>query len=204
MRSKMRILFYARKNYVNKSGEVGIMVRVTINGKSIQFSSEVTVNPKLWDVKLRKVTGDSEDAKKVNSNLEDIKMTLKIYFREKERFEPSVSPTMIRDAFVGVKEKQYMLMEIFKQHNEDLKSLIGKTIGECTYNRYERTRMRLVNFMEYKYNISDIAIKDINYSFITDSETYLRTVSSNGTNATAKFMQQFKRIVIRTKNNGWI
>lgn len=77
MRSKMRILFYARKNYVNKSGEVSIMVRVTINGKSTQFSSEVTVNPKLWDVKLRKATGDSEEAKKVNSNLEDIKMTLK-------------------------------------------------------------------------------------------------------------------------------
>ena len=168
MRSKMRILFYARKNYVNKSGEVGIMVRVTINGRSTQFSSEVTVNPKLWDVKLRKATGDSEEAKKVNSNLEDIKMTLKIYFREKERFEPSVSPAMIRDAFVGVKEKKYMLLEIFKQHNEDLKSLIGKTISECTYNRYERTRMRLADFMEYKYNISEIAIKDINYSFITD------------------------------------
>jgi site-specific recombinase XerD len=111
---------------------------------------------------------------------------------------------MIRDAFVGVKENKHMLLEVFEQHNKDMESLIGKTIAQCTFNRYERTRKRLADFMLHRYKISDIAIKNIDYSFITDFENYLRIASNNGNNATAKFMQQFKRIVIRAKNNGWI
>ena len=40
--------------------------------------------------------------------------------------------------------------------------------------------------------------------FITDFETYLRTVSLCNENTTAKFMQTFRMIVIMAKNNGWI
>lgn len=40
--------------------------------------------------------------------------------------------------------------------------------------------------------------------FITDFETYLRTICNCSANTTAKFMQFFKRIVIIARNNGWI
>lgn len=58
--------------------------------------------------------------------------------------------------------------------------------------------------MKAKYNITDIALKEINHMFITDFETYLRTVSLCNENTTAKFMQTFRMIVIMAKNNGWI
>ena len=35
---------------------------------------------------------------------------------------------------------------------------------------------RMEEFMKAKYNITDIALKEINHMFITDFETYLRTV----------------------------
>lgn len=59
-------------------------------------------------------------------------------------------------------------------------------------------------FMKAKYNITDIALKEINHMFITDFETCLRTVGLCNENTTAKFMQTFRMIVIMTKNNGWI
>jgi hypothetical protein len=39
MSSTFKILFYVRKNYVNKNRKAGIMIRVTLNGEICQFSS---------------------------------------------------------------------------------------------------------------------------------------------------------------------
>ena len=70
--------------------------------------------------------------------------------------------------------------------------------------KYDRCYSRIEEFMKAKYNITDIALKEINHMFITDFETYLRTVSLCNENTTAKFMQTFRMIVIMAKNNGWI
>ena len=35
--STFKILFYVRKNYVNKNGKTGIMIRITLNGEISQF-----------------------------------------------------------------------------------------------------------------------------------------------------------------------
>lgn len=70
--------------------------------------------------------------------------------------------------------------------------------------KYDRCYRRMEEFMKAKYNITDIALKEINHMFITDFETYLRTVSLCNENTTAKFMQTFRMIVIMAKNNGWI
>jgi hypothetical protein len=37
MKSTFRILFYVRRNYVNKNGETGIMVRITLDYSENSF-----------------------------------------------------------------------------------------------------------------------------------------------------------------------
>ena len=39
-KSTFKILFYLRKNYVNKEGKASIMIRITVNGEMSQFSSK--------------------------------------------------------------------------------------------------------------------------------------------------------------------
>lgn len=58
--------------------------------------------------------------------------------------------------------------------------------------------------MSHKYNVSDIALKEISHMFITDFENYLRIECSCNANTTAKFIQSFRRVIIIAKNNGWI
>ena len=62
MRSTFKILFYVRKNYVNKSGKVGIMVRITLNGEISQFSSKLDIDPKSWNTKSGKILLDFVNA----------------------------------------------------------------------------------------------------------------------------------------------
>lgn len=42
-KSTFKILFYLRKNQVNKDGTVSIMVRLSVNGEVAQFSSKLMI-----------------------------------------------------------------------------------------------------------------------------------------------------------------
>ena len=57
-KSSFKILFYLRKNYVNKEGKASIMIRITVNGEMSQFSSKLDVEPSLWNTKLGRLSGN--------------------------------------------------------------------------------------------------------------------------------------------------
>lgn len=203
-KSTFKILFYLRKNQVNKDGLVSIMVRLTVNGDVAQFSSKLNINPENWDVTLGRAKGNSIKARQMNELLEDIRASLKNHYRDIEMQETYVTAEKVRNAFLGITTRQRTLLELFKKHNDDARKLVGISKSAATLSKYDRCYKRLEEFMKARYNISDIALKEINHMFITDFENYLRTESKCNENTTAKFMQTFKMIVIVAKNNGWI
>lgn len=204
MRSTFKILFYARKNYLNKQKKIGIMVRITLNGKKSQFSSTLDVDPEMWDAQSGKATGKSVDAKLLNARLDEIRAILILHHREIEKFESHVTAEKIRNAFLGKEENKQMLLEVFKQHNEDLKKRVGKTITEKSISKYNLSRNRVAGFIKQKYHISDIALKELKYKFINDFQNYLLSDCNYSINSTAKHLQRFKKIITLAFNNGWI
>lgn len=203
-KSTFRILFYVRKNQVNKQGKASIMIRLTINGDTSQFSSKLEVEPELWDVSGQKMNGNSLKARQLNSLLDDVRTSLKNHFHDIETHEAYVTAEKVRNAFLGITVRQQTLLGTFRKHNEDVQKLVGISKSAATYAKYDRCMRRLEEFMQAKYRIRDIALKEISHVFITDFENYLRTESGCNENTTAKFMQTFRMIIIMAKNNGWI
>lgn len=203
-KSTFRILFYLRKNYLNKSGKAGIMIRLTVNGDMVQFSSKLDIEPSLWDTKAGKAAGNSVKARQMNSMLEDIRTALSNHYRYVESRDSFVTAEKVRNAFLGYEVRQQTLLKLFKQHNEDASKLNGISKAPATLVKYDRTYRRLEEFMKVKYKVSDIALREIDHKFVTDFEFYLRTVSRCNENTTGKFMQIFRKIVLIAKNNGWI
>ena len=203
-KSTFKILFYLRKNYVNKEGKASIMIRITVNGEMSQFSSKLDVEPRLWDTKLGRLSGNGAKARQVNNMLDDIRTALNNHYRYIESRDSFVTAEKVRNAFLGYEVKQQTLLELFKQHNEDAEKLCGISKAPATLVKYDRTYRRLEEFMKVKYRISDIALREIDHKFVTDFEFYLRTVSRCNENTTGKFMQIFRKIILIAKNNGWI
>mgnify|MGYP002656831033 CR=1 FL=1 len=61
-KSTFKILFYLRKNQVNKDGTVCIMIRLSLNGEITQFSSKLSVKPDAWDTVLGKAKGNTHSS----------------------------------------------------------------------------------------------------------------------------------------------
>lgn len=203
-KSTFKILFYLKKNQVNKDGTVSIMVRLSVNGEVAQFSSKLNIDPKAWDVSMGKAAGNSMKARQLNELLDNMRSAIKNHYHDIELHEAFVTAEKVKNAFLGYTTKQRTLLELFKKHNEDAQKLVGISKTAATLAKYDRGYRRMEEFIKYQYNLSDIALKEINHMFITDFETYLRSVSKCNENTTAKFMQTFRMIVIIAKNNGWI
>ena len=72
MRSTFRVLFYT-KNQAIKNGRVPIMGRITVNGTTASFSCKRDVPLALWDARGNCAKGKSEEARRLNQELENIK-----------------------------------------------------------------------------------------------------------------------------------
>lgn len=71
MRSTFRVLFYT-KNQAIKNGRVPVMGRITVNGTTASFSCKRDVPLALWDAKGNCAKGKSEEARRLNRELENI------------------------------------------------------------------------------------------------------------------------------------
>lgn len=140
------------------------------------------------------MSGSSLKARQLNSLLDDVRTSLKNHFHDIETHEAYVTAEKVRNAFLGITVRQQTLLGTFRKHNEDVQKLVGISKSAATYAKYDRCMRRLEEFMQAKYRIKDIALKEISHVFITDFETYLRTESRCNENTTAKFMQTFRMI----------
>ena len=67
--------------------------------------------------------------------------------------------------------------------------------ADKTYSRYELTKKRLMEFMKFKYSVSDMLIKDINVVFIEDFLLYIKNNYGCSHNTAMKFIQRFRTVV---------
>lgn len=202
-KSTLKIRFFLRRNHVYADGTCCIMTRITINGENTNFSSKLNVNPKLWDTKQGKVSGKSKVATELNGLMSDMESSIRQMYFDMSRYE-TVTAEKLRNAFMGIVPENQTLIGLFTEHIEECRALIGISKTPATVQKYDRALRRVKEFIKFKYHLTDMPLRDVNHKFIVDLETYLRTVSGCNENTTAKFIQTFKAIIIKAKNNGWI
>jgi len=204
MKSTFNVLYYLKRNAIRKDGRMPIVTRVTVDGIIAQFNTKLEVQQTNWSVKMGKVIGHSSDSKQYNAQLEQIKASLHGIYHELQRKDNYVAAEKVKNEFLGISEHHETLLDLFQKHNEDVLKLVGISKSKGTYQKYERTRRHLENFILLKYQLKDISLKEIKPIFIWDFEVYLMTTGKCQTNTTAKFMQYFKRIILIARNNGLI
>lgn len=205
MKSTFKVLFYLKKNEPKKNGQVTIMIRVTVDGSNTQFSSKLDIHPDNWDVsKGQAKTGKGYSVQNTNLNhlIESIKAELTVHYNRLMNVKGYALPEQIRNAFLGLEEKEKTLITYFSQFNDQYKQKVGTTVTQKTYTRYELTKQRLIDFMKKKYHVSDIPVRELNTVFIENFYLYLRNTCDISNNTAMKFVQRFRTILNYAKNTG--
>lgn len=200
----IKILFYSRKSKANSEGLIPIYLRITVNGRRFEVATSKYVDDKLWSNESMTLIGKSTEAKEVNSFLDVLRSkALSIQKKLISKDTPVTVDTFAQE-WHGIKPEPKMLLEIFKQHNEQVKALIGQQYSFATWRRYVTSHDHTLHFMQHQYNISDIAVDQIKYGFITDYEFWLKAKRQCNHNSTIKYLTNFKKIINICLKNGWI
>ena len=204
MNTSVSILFYIKRAKVNNLGVCPIYTRVTVNAKRFEFSTNKSINPDKWSSEGSKVKGTSEEARTINSHLDYLKNQILQTEKKLIKKDISVSSENLKNELFGLSETKRMLVPIFQDHNNKIKELVGKEYAPGTLERYTTSLKHTIEFMQWKYNVSDIDITKIDHAFITDYEFWLRSVRNCANNTAVKYLKNFNKIIKLCLANDWL
>lgn len=194
-RSSFSVLFAIRESKARKNGNAPIETTITVNGERASFSTGKLVNIDRWDKTRQQVKGKDEEAKSLNQFLQAVKN--KLYEKESELMERGfvVTAELLRDAYFDKVEalKEKTLLTVIREHNEERKMMVGKTVAPATYWAFEHTERLLKMFINEKYERNDVYLRELNVGFIQSFHTYL--LQFMGQNSTTKHLKFLKKIV---------
>ena len=181
-----------------------IYIRITVDGKRAEISTKRESESGKWNKKAGRMIGTTEKVNQLNSFLD--RLVGKIYAFQNELLQNNIPLTAeaIKNKFSGKVDKSRMLVPIFKQHNKDIGQLIGKEYSPATLTRYETTMKHVIEFMQWKFGVTDIDIRKLNHPFITDFNFYLRTEKNCNNNSAVKYTKNFRKIIRICMSNGWL
>lgn len=204
MKTKVSTLFYAKKAKAAANGLIPIYMRITINGKRIELSTNRFIEISKWSTEAGKMKGTSEEARSINNHLDLLKNQIRDAEMELIYKKITITTEIFKSKLLGVDERARMLVPIFQDHNNKIKELVGKEYAPGTLERYTTSLKHTIEFMQWKYNISDIDITKIDHAFITDYDFWLRSVRNCANNTAVKYLKNFNKIIKLCLANDWI
>ncbi len=204
MNNAMHLSFQVKSSKKNEFGKAPIYARITINEVRTEFSTKRFIEPEKWVNKAGYAKGNTEDIKTLNAHIAAVRTQLFQHHDKLLQAGKAVTADAVKNSYFGITEKSKTIMEVFQYHNDQMKSLIGKEYSFGTHERYATALNHTKEFIEYKYNVSDYPIKQINHEFITEYEYYLKAIRKCSHNTAIKYLTNFKKIMRICLGNGWI
>lgn len=204
MSNKIHILFFQRASLVNYEDVAYIYCRITINKKRAQFATGLKCPPRMWNAGLKRIDKKWPDSKEANKELIKIESKLLQLYEKLTIGDKSVTADQLVDSYLGRANNGKTILELFKQHNTKMKSLIGIEYAQATLTRFETTYKHLEDFIRIKYKSNDIYLTDLDNQFIHDFDYFLRTAKNCANNTTVKYVKNFTKIVRIACDYGWL
>jgi len=202
------LLFYLKKPRGYSSGDRPIYMRITVDGMVTELSLQRSCDPAAWDARAYRATGKTEPVRALNAYLNTVQA--KVYEAKLLLIQAGhpVTAENIKNQVLGRKivsgERPRMIMEIFAYHNQQMAALVGKEFAVGTLERYETSLRHTRSFLAWKFKVPDLDIRKLDFEFIADYEFWLKSVRHCDHNTTMKYLSNFRKIVNRCIQNGWL
>ena len=199
------LFFFLKKPKIeNEDGTRYVYLKITVDGDSKEISTKRLWQPSRWSREAGNAAGKKEDSKSLNSFLDSYKE--KAYQAKKLLLDNdrNITAQAMKDILTGKGEDRKMIIDLFQYHNDKMKALIGKDFARGTHKRYETSLSHTRSFIQWKYKVDDLPIKNLDYDFITEYSFWFKSIRNCNQNTTAKYLGNFKKIVLECVKKKWL
>ena len=204
MTTNFSLLFYLKQQKIYTSGPKPIYMRITVNGKRAEVSAGRDCEPSVWNSHAGRGIGTKSETRALNSYLDTLQTKVMNAHQQLIGAGESITADRLRDQFIGRAEKAYYIVELFNDHNDQVKALIGNGFEVNTLKSYRSSFKHLKAFVQHQYGKTDMDIKKLNHAFIVNYEFYLKSVCKCSGVSAAKYVKHLKKIVNSCLANKWL
>ena len=199
-------IYFGLKNRKDKNGMSPIMMIIGANGERAEFQTGRKVALENWDYGKQQVKGKTTEAKLLNAYLNQLRN--KVYLKEIELMQRGylITARILRDAVIDKIEalNEKTLFQVFTEHNEEQKKLVGKGVSKATYFISEYTDRLLKEYVKQKYKREDLYLRELNLSFIQSFHTFLKIDKGMAQNSSTKHLKLLKKIANMAVANSYM
>lgn len=204
MNKSFGCLFHLKRKGNDANKEIDIYLKITVDSFYVEFSTKRKCFKANWNVKAGRAEGKTDYAKSINSYLDTLQQKVFEAKRKLIELDVEVTPHAIKDLMLGksINKQKYMLIDLFKRHNEQIKALVGKEYAQGTYQIFNRTLNHTNDFLNHYLRVSDIEISKLDYDFISQFEFWFKGIRNCDHNTTMKYLSCFKKIIVHCVKSG--
>ncbi len=202
MKKQILVSFLARKTLKKKNGMIPVYCRIRYDNKIAQFNTKIDVFGANWDSQTTRVIGNN--SKSVNIQLEKIRIDIIKKYELLHKTNIIITAKTILDLYKNNSLLMDGIMNVFKQHNKNMKSLIGIEYSKGSYKNYITTIKHLKNYIKTKFNTDDISLNKLNYDFVYNFSHYILLNTKCTHNGMMKHIQRLKKITNFCIKNNYI
>lgn len=205
MKSTFSTIFYLKRLTMKKDGTVPIMGGITVEGTQTQFSCKLNIHSDLWDTKAGRATGRSTVALETNRMLDKMRVKINLHYQEIADRDNFVTAEKVKNVFLGLQHCFLTLMTVYEQYLKDYKKLCDEDMKSIkTYQKYQMVYKHLKYFHYQRYNLKDIALKELTLAFIKDFDMYLRMDSHCCNNTVWIYTAPLRTMINVALINEWL
>jgi len=195
MKPKISILFYPKGSNTSKKNTVPIYLRVTVQGRRLEISTDRFIEPAQWQSGKQRVKGNSEKAQIFNAHFTNLENDVYKAVNQLELIGREINRENLRLCLKGEVNSSDSLISLFVAHNNRVAGLVNKDYAVGTSKRYTTTLDKVKAYIRHTLKSSDIALSNLDYGFISGFDVYLKTVDNLSHNTAMKYIKNLKKVI---------
>ncbi len=191
----MRLItnFLLKKSKLKKNGTCPIYIRCILDSKRIELSTGVYVDENCWDNIAQQIVPPSRNAKLFNKKLNSFVTKVHDTYYQLEALGNDFDIYSIKDQITN--KPKHHLISIFRTTISNIEQRVGHDYAYGTFKHYKTIYGRLKEFVENRYNKTDIPIVQVDFKFLSLFDSYLRITHNVGPNTVTHYHKKLKKVL---------
>jgi len=203
-RKRFSVLFFIKRTKLLKSGEAPVRVRVTYDKIYVELQLKRSVLVPLWSQEKERAIGKDRNSTELNHYIDALRVKFYQIYQDLELEGKIISARAIINRYQGKDETFKTLYNVFKEHNDNCRRLIGTDYAEITVRRYDNCLKYLMELVKRTFKQDDILLREVNGELVRAFDLYLKTEKGCAQNTVIRYMKCFKKVINLAIANEWI
>lgn len=203
-RKRFSVLFFIKRSKLLKNGEAPVRVRVTYDRLYVELQLKRSVKVPLWSQEKEKSTGKDRNSVELNHYIDALRVKFYQIYQDLELEGKIISARAIVNRYQGKDETFKTLYNVFKEHNDNCRKLIGTDYADITVRRYDNCLKYLMELVKRDYKVDDMLLREVNGELVRKFDLYLKTEKHCAQNTVIRYMKCFKKVINLAIANEWL